>query len=47
VRIEYFNGDGSPEANVILQPASLNKSEGASKGDRYTPEVGPNFKGPG
>jgi hypothetical protein len=47
VRIDYFNGNGSPATNLILQPKSLNSSEGASKGDRFTHEVTIDFRGPG
>jgi hypothetical protein len=46
VRAAYYNGDGSPETNLILQPLSVNSSEGAAKGDRYTFEVSIDFRGP-
>jgi hypothetical protein len=47
VRRDYFNGDGAPATNLIIQPASVNKSEGSSKGHRYQFEVTINFRGPG
>jgi hypothetical protein len=46
VRVDYFNGDDAPESNLLVQPCNINSSEGASKADRYTPEVTIDFRGP-